>query len=305
MTAFSDDDSERFDPAVVESLEALGNRQRLEILFVLAERKYALEANSTAMSFTELYDAVDSHSTSQFSYHLQRLVGAFVVETPDGYRLTYAGDKVRRAVVSGLYDSSPPLAPLDISGTCPGCGGQSLTARSENDRFVVECTTCDTPVVFDLYPRSISRDRSPGEVVDSFGYGIWAKFVFARGGVCPECFGPVETTFDRSGMGGQPFVVAVNRCPECWFTVYIPVDVVAAFHPVVMAALWEHGVSVFDVPLWELFEYTTTDAWRSTVVSDDPFTAHVEIRLDDVRLRIAVDDALRPSLLKKESLAHE
>lgn len=292
-----EDDSPQIEERVVESIEALASRQRLEILVALAERKYTVWAETTAMSFTELYDAVDCQSTSQFTYHLKQLVDKFIVETPEGYQLTYAGDKVRRAIFSGLYDSSPAFEPFQVHGTCPHCGAQSLEAHSANDWFTVECPECEVAIVSDLFPHSMARGRSPREIVDSFGSSIWAKFIFVRGSVCPECYGRVETTIQCPEQGTHPYSVVVNECRECWFTIRMPVDVAVAFHPLVVEALWRHGVSVLDTPLWELFEYTTGEFWDSTVVSEDPFVAHVEITLDDVCLRLSVDQTLSVSVL--------
>lgn len=289
-------DKPTVDQRVVESIEALSNTQRLEILVALADRKYTDEEETAAMTFTELYDAVDCQSTSQFSYHLSQLVDTFIVETPDGYQLTYAGDKVQRAIVSGLYESPHPFEPVAIDGTCPSCEAQALEARTDNDRFVIDCAACDSPIITDLFPRSVSQGRSPREIVESFGYSIWAKYLFVRGDVCPECYGVVETAIELTEKGRRSFAVAVSECQECRFTVHIPVDVIVAFHPVVMDAFWQHGVSLLDIPLWEVFEYTTDDCWNLTVESTDPFAATVEITLDDATLRLTVDDSAAVTL---------
>nr|WP_233340926.1 winged helix-turn-helix domain-containing protein [Haloprofundus sp. MHR1] len=291
----SEDRSQQVDQRIVESIETLASRQRLEILVALAEKKYATGAETPAMSFTELYDAVDCQSTSQFTYHLKQLVDTFIVETPEGYQLTYAGDKVRRAVFSGLYDSSPAFEPFDIKGTCPHCGVESLKANLANDWFTVECPDCEVPIVSDLFPQSMARGRSPQEIVDSFGAAIWAKFVFVRGGICPECYGRVDTTIQCPEQDTHPYSVAINECRECWFTISMPVDMVVAFHPLVVEAFWRHGVSVLEVPLWELFEYTTAEFWETTVVAEDPFLASVELTVDDVNLSFSVDHTLNVS----------
>ena len=87
-------DETRIDQAVIDAISALGNRTRLEILLALAIAERDRREQWLTLSFTDLYDAVDLDSTSQFSYHLDRLVGPFIAETPDGYRLTYGGDKI-------------------------------------------------------------------------------------------------------------------------------------------------------------------------------------------------------------------
>lgn len=295
----TEDTVTQVDRNVIESIEALANQQRLEILVALAEQKYEDGAETSTMSFTQLYDAVSCRSTSQFSYHLKQLVGKFVVETQNGYQLTYAGDKVRRAVFSGLYESSHTFGPVAVEGACPNCSAQSLSAYSTDDRFTIECRECKTPIVSDLFPRSIAQGRSTREIIDSFGYGIWAKYIFVRGDVCPECYGRLDTAVQQVERGERPMTVSVSECRQCWFTVYLPIDVVVAFHPVVIEAFWQHGVSLLDIPLWELFEYTTTETWNTTVMAEEPFSASVEIVLNETEIRLSVDHQHSVAVLEK------
>lgn len=294
----SEGTARQIDESVIESIEALANQQRLEILVTLAEKKYEDGAKS-GMSFTQLYDAVDCQSTSQFSYHLKQLVGRFVVETEDGYQLTYAGDKVRRALFSGLYESSHTFDPVAIEGACPNCAAQSLEAYAADGQFIVACRACVTPIVSDLFPQSIAQGRSTQEIVDSFGYGIWAKYMFIRGGVCPECYGRLDTAVEQQERGDHSMSVSINECRRCWFTVYFPIDVVVAFHPVVIEAFWQHGISLLDIPLWELFEYTTTENWKTTVRAVEPFSASVEILFDDTEIHLSVDHQPSVTVVEK------
>ncbi len=287
------------DESVIESIEALANQQRLEILVALAERKYEDVAEPSAMSFTRLYDAVSCQSTSQFSYHLKQLVGRFVADTDDGYQLTYAGDKVRRALFSGLYESSHAFGPVAVDGTCPNCGAESLRAHSADEQFTVECRQCETPILSDLFPQSVARERSTQEILDSFGYSIWAKYLFVRGNVCPECYGRLDTAVHQLAHGKRSTSVSVSECRRCWFRVSFPIDVVVAFHPVVIEAFWNHGVSLLDIPLWKLFRYTTAENWNTTVRETEPFAASVEIVLDETAIRLAVDDEPSVVVLEK------
>jgi DNA-binding transcriptional ArsR family regulator len=118
----------KIDQDLVDALGALGNRSRLEILLALAEAERDQQEQWLYMSFTELYDTIDFESTSQFSYHLDRLVGPFVAEAADGYRLTYAGDKIVRTIVAGLYENTRRFDDTDVDGVCVFCGTDSLVA---------------------------------------------------------------------------------------------------------------------------------------------------------------------------------
>ena len=77
-----------------EAFSVLGDQARLGILRALATADGPL-------AYVELYDAVEYDDSSNFSYHLDKLVGHFVRKTDDGYRLYDAGRRVVEAVVSG------------------------------------------------------------------------------------------------------------------------------------------------------------------------------------------------------------
>ncbi|WP_254761923.1 ArsR/SmtB family transcription factor [Natrinema marinum] len=279
------------DGEIVDTIGALGNRTRLEILLALAEAERKRREQPLSLPFTALYDAVDVDSTSQFSYHLDRLVGRFVAETPDGYRLTYGGTKIVRTIRSGLYESTHGFDDVAVGGACVFCEGRSLVATVEDERFVVRCDSCESTLVTDLLPRSQTRNRSPAAVVDSVGYRIWSTYALVRGAVCPECYGPIDTDATEHDRDGRTFYTLEHTCRECRFTVSMPIEVSAAFHPVALAFCWEHGISLPDTPIWEFFEYLVTDAVTTDVASVEPLEATVAITLDGETLRLEIDDS--------------
>ena len=285
-------DDAHLDQAVIDAIASLGNRTRLEILLALADAEREHRTQPYAMSFTDLYRVVDVDSTSQFSYHLSRLVGGFVAETDDGYRLTYAGNKVVRAVLSGLYESAPAFDAVEVNGVCVFCEASPLVATQEDELLVVRCTACDSALVTDYLPRSQVRTRTPSEVVASAGYRIWGSAVQLRGDVCPECYGRVETTLEEHELDGRPAHLLVSTCPECWLVLRLPLEVAAAFHPAAVGFFWDHGISLFDLALWEVFEYVTSGALSAEVASVDPVEATVELALDGETLRLRMDESL-------------
>lgn len=288
-------DERRLDQAV-DAVGALGNRTRLEILLALADAAQERQEQWLTLSFTELYGAVDIDSTSQFSYHLDRLIGQFVAEEPDGYRLTYGGDKIVRTVRSGVYESSRSFDDIDISGVCPGCGDAALVAAVDRERFVVRCRSCEATLLTDLLPRSQTRNRSVSAIVDSVGYRIWSLYTLVRGSVCPECFGQIDTVVGTHDLEGRTFHTLEHTCAECQFTIHMPIEVSAAFHPAVVGHFWDHGISLLDTPLWEFFEYIVTGVVTTTVARIDPLEATFEIAFDDETLRLRMDDSLTVSL---------
>lgn len=289
-------DGTSVDEDVVDAVGALGNRTRLEILLALAEAERDRQEQWLSMSFTELYDAVDVTSTSQFSYHLDRLVGWFVAETPEGYRLTYGGDKTVRTVLSGVYESTRSFDDLEVDGVCPFCEESALVATVDEEWFVVRCDACDSTLLNDLLPRSQTRSRTAREVVDSVGARIWSTYTLVRGDVCPECYGRMDAAVDPLRHEGRTFYTVEHTCRECWLTVHMPLEVTAAFHPAAIGFLWNHGVSLVELPLWEFFEFLVTGVVTVDVTSVDPLAATAEITLEGETLGLEIDDSLTATL---------
>ena len=284
------DQSGQIDQEVVDAISSLGNTQRLQILLALDEVDQEHQKPWHTMSFTELYDAVDIDSSSQFSYHLDKLVGQFVSETPDGYRLTYSGSKIVRVILSDVYDSTSTFEDSEVSGVCLFCAEPSLLATLDAEQFRIRCTSCDAILITDFFPQSQTRERTSAEVIQSFGYRIWSMYIQLRGNVCPECFGRVDTVVDLYQHDGKAIHLHVSSCRECQHIISIPIEVAILFHPEALHLFWEHDVSVPDTPLWELFEYMTSDTITTTIVSEDPFEAHFEITLDDTTRCFSMDD---------------
>ncbi|WP_255168706.1 ArsR/SmtB family transcription factor [Natrononativus amylolyticus] len=283
----------RIDQALVDAIAALGNRTRLEILLALAEAEREHRTQGYRLSFTELYNAIDVESTSQFSYHLTQLVGQFVAETPDGYRLTYSGDRIVRTVLSGLYEHSRSFDAIDVDGVCVFCEKSTLAAAVDEEHFVVRCRSCESTLLTDLLPRSQTRGRSAAAVVDSVGTRIWGSRVLVAGGVCPVCYGRADAAVDAHRSGDRHLYTVDHTCRECRLAVHIPLEATAAFHPAAIGFFWDHGISLQDRPLWEFFEFIVTGAVTADVAAVDPLEATVEISLDGETLRLAVDDDLR------------
>ena len=285
-------DDAHLEQEVVDAIASLGNRTRLEILLALAEAERDHRTQSYAMSFTDLYRAVDVESTSQFSYHLTQLVGGFVAETEGGYHLTYAGNKIVRAVLSGSYESAPDFGTVEVDGVCVFCEEASLVATQDDELLVVRCGACDSPLVTDYLPRSQARNRTPSEIVASSGYRIWGTAVQLRGDVCPECNGRVETVLEEHELDARSSHLLASTCPECWLVIRLPLEVVAAFHPAAIGFFWDHGVSLLDLTLWEVLEYVVSGALTAAVESVDPAAATIELTLDEETLRLRVDETL-------------
>ncbi len=283
------DHSTQIDQDVVEAISSLGHAHRLQILLALdtAEREH--QKPRQTMSFSELYKEVDIDSTSQFSYHLNQLIDQFITETSDGYRLTYSGNKITRVILSGLYESVVPFDDTEVPGSCIFCDEPALVATVETELFRIRCTSCDAILVTDFIPKSQSRGRTAEEIIDSYGYRIWSMFLQLRGRVCPECFGLIDKDVDVYEQNGKSLYISVNRCRECNYIITLPIEMAVAFHPSVIYWCWRYDLPLLDTPLWEFFEYLTSDVIATEVLDEDPFVANVEITLGDQTLNLKIE----------------
>lgn len=288
----SSEDGGHIDPAVSDAIRTLGNDCRLEILFTLAEREWELKRQGHALSFTDLYKRSNVESTSQFSYHLTQLVGQFVAETSDGYRLTYAGEKIVRTVRSGLYESTPSFDTVEVDGLCPFCRESALVADSRDERFIIRCSACNSSLLADSFPRSQASGRSPAEIVASFGTRLWSAALSVKGGVCPECCGPIDVDIDTRETDGMAFHTLSSTCRECRMVVHLPVELLATFHPATAAMLRRHGITFLETPLWELFEHFSDSHWTTEIRSRSPLEVSFEIDVDEERVCLEMDDKL-------------
>ncbi|WP_255197836.1 winged helix-turn-helix domain-containing protein [Halorarius litoreus] len=290
-----------------EAFAALGNELRVTVLRVLAEAAAdAATDDERGLSFTEIYDRVDIDSTSQLSYHLDKLDGMFVRRSPDGYRLTQAGDRVVRAVRSGTYTATPTFPRTELDGRCHACRATTLVAEYRDPLLVVDCTACDTRVVTYDLPPAESVDRTPLEVLQSCDQRVHHEYGMALQGTCAMCGGRTEVSTrtrdppdddastDDASTDGAPGYLCVAACRSCQHEVYAPLEVRLLYHPAVVSFYWQQGVDASTIPFWNVATYLTD--WRVDRVSTDPDRFHVTVVYSDERLHLAVDDELAVSV---------
>lgn len=277
-----------------EAFAILGNELRVEILRTLwtEERAEDGQREPTGLSFSELCERVDATNSSQFSYHLDRLDGAFVRSTDEGYRLTRAGEKVVRAILAGTYNERPDFEPVELEGLCPACQATCFEARHEDEILVVRCTDCETRLLsYALSPQQV-ENRTPREVVESADRYVREEFAMAIGGVCAECAGKMTSHVRPSGEPLQDRYLEVAECEGCGHRLTAPVEARLTYHPAVIAFYWERGVDVTDEPFWGTFTRLHSEEWETECLSSEPYEFRVVISLDGDELRVELDGDL-------------
>lgn len=243
----------------------LTNDLRLEILLAL------WGAPEFSISFAELRKAVGERDSGTFTYHLSELVGHFVGETANEYELQCPGHRVLDAIRSGVFHQEGTVGPVGFGATCPDCDAPLTFAYDTDYIGRVGCADCSSRVLEWPFDPGGVADRPPREIAAAFDRRTRLVRACALDGVCPFCAGRVDrqlvqepsssglrvgvpedlSRYEEYFARDHPAVVDLD-CRRCSFCSFVPVGVVLLARPHVTGRLWERGLDVRDVPLWEL-----------------------------------------------------
>ncbi len=293
--------SERFVTQIEpeEAFALLADETRLGILRAI------WDADVRTVTFTELRRAVGMRDPGQFNYHLNKLVGRFVVRTDEGYRLTQTGKQVNGAIASGMYTAHESLDPIALDHRCRRSGEQ-LTLRYERETVRIECESCpvcpsgwEAPV-----PPVVFAGHDSDEIPEAVSRYFRTKVRQAVNGFCPYCSGRMESTvtpFDaadheRLSEDRSDDLTSRSLDPAVWFDCRQcgAVSKVALDHallltdPVVANFHRENRISVRGRSIWELSELGPDEI---DLESRHPLRVAVTFRVDESTLTVVVDGA--------------
>lgn len=263
------------------AFEVLSEGVRVDILRELTAR---LKERPTepAVGFADLRRQVGMRDSGNFSYHLQKLTGQFVLQTDEGYRIGPAGLQVVAALISGVYGAGVELGPVELDDDCPACG-ERLTATYEEGLLLVECPN-GHPFKNAVPPGAVD-DRSLAEVVTLLTHKTRHDMEFVLDHTCPFCYAQVEWTADVDTDAPMPETDA--QCDRCGVRFEVPVVVALTTHPTVAAFYHDHGVGVRNVPLWTRAFFDAVDVTRG-----DETALQATVELEGDRLEATLDDSL-------------
>ncbi len=272
-----------------------------ETRFAIVEALWNAEAETT--SFSELREAVGVRDSGQFNYHLDRLTDHFVRKTDEGYALTHAGERVIGSILSGSYTRGARLDPIPIDADCIECGAD-LRATYEDERATIECESCGVTVTeFDVPPGILDgyeREALPGV------FDRWLKSTMFEQlrGFCPLCTGRVRSEFvvSETVAPGSESVSDLGlrlTCDRCGVSTQSVLAGALFDQPALVAFAADHGVDLWETPVWELEWLITAEA---DVVSEAPPRGRVQFDLDGERLSLTVDEDLTAVAVERTSL---
>lgn len=305
-------------PRLTDAFELLSNETRLAILLALWEAYDPHDTDDT-VTFSELCDRIGVRDSGNFTYHLNKLVGHFVEQTDEGYRLRNAGRKIVQATIAGTGLEERTLPPTEIDMSCYRCGAP--VELSYQDEYLYHiCTDCKgntgqdfdrerpvgTLMMFDFDPAGLT-DRSPGEVFVAGSIKSLRDFGSLIRGICPACSGPIEDSIrvcesheappgdvcPTCGTGDEVRVSYV--CSVCKHGDSYPVHAAIYDHPAVVAFCRKHGVeTTYDLSdpeaCSELWAHLLQRTY--TLVSEDPIRVRVSVPGDGETLHLTLDATL-------------
>jgi transposase-like protein/DNA-binding transcriptional ArsR family regulator len=308
---------------VTDAFKLLSDEIRLAILLALWEA-YEPDTENNDVSFSQLFDRVGVSDSGNFSYHLGKLVGHFVEETDDGYRLRNSGLNIVRAVIAGSGLETRRLPPTEIPRSCYHCGAP-VELSYEDERLYQICTECEgnlgpdsaeqapegTLIVYDDFNPAGLSHRTPEEVfvAGTIEYLQGVKLLIR--GVCPECSGPIQESLHicdshdapagelcpncgTSMLGGWNEARVRYVCSVCKHSASYPAWVALFDHPAVVAFYHEHGFDMtydLDDPevCGRLFDRLRKE---QTLVSTGPVRIRVTVTCNGAELYMTLDEDL-------------
>lgn len=289
-----------------EAFDVVGDETRLQILEALADADEPL-------AYTELFDRIEYEDTSNFTYHLEKLIGHFVRKTDNGYTPRLAGRRIVEAIFSGIVTDAPVVERTDVDMGCMYCGGQTEMAYYD-EVAMIYCRECegrigkrgpvgqwpisDSDIVgYVGIPPAGVYDRTPTEILNAAGIWTLAGVQSIVRGVCPRC----SATIDRSARVCENHDTADNFCSRCNHQFGVSVDVRCTNCPFktispypthalgtidLLSFMTEHNIDPFASDSFHLRECTEER------LSIDPLRVQYTFTADGDFLTLTVDEEL-------------
>ena len=288
-----------------EAFDIVGDEVRSQVLRALGEADEPL-------SYSELLDRIEYDSTN-FHYHLDKLVGHFIRKTEAGYVLRQAGGRVVKAILSGAVTEYPILERTPVETPCFLCGG-TLEMSYRQEIVGLFCTDCGGTRTGTSDPTG-QATQPPTDIVGALGLppaGIYGRtpseslraaeiWTISQGqavarDVCPWCSASLEHTVsvcenhdpsqDHCDECDHRFGVHVHiACSNCIFEQTSIVTARLLSNRDVMTFMLNHGIDPISP---DAFHLTA----KETIHSTDPLEVSFTFTADSDTLTVTVGQDL-------------
>jgi DNA-binding transcriptional ArsR family regulator len=252
---------------IESALDLLSNETRFDILRALATQRFD-ETDATGMTFTELFEAIETDDSGNFNYHLKRLLDRLVTKEGEYYRLTHGGIQLFSSLQATTYAPGyEEVIPLDQS--CPLCQGALRATYREGYLDI----GCEDHLLLETYVHptwigSLSTDEFLRRVSVILHHQIEEIVT----GFCPLCHGALGCELRTDA---EPYPVQYYYpCEQCGTELRLRPQQTVSCHVSVQAFYRERGIELRETPPWQLYE----TYGETTVRSEDP--PRVEFDLD-------------------------
>jgi hypothetical protein len=297
------------DIAPEDAFSLLGNDIRADVIRALGEADLE-KGDASSLSFSDLHARVSGDvPSSQFNYHLQKLVGRFVEQTDGGYQLRPVGVNLYRVIRAGTFTREVSMGPVELDVDCYSCDGV-VVAAYDDGRFVVECRDCGRLYNRVAMPPSAVEDAQAETLLARVDQYSRHELLASSKGVCHVCVNELNTGIrsasdtDWEGTGGIDIFVS-SHCEHCGYHHDMSVGVALLYEPELISFCSDHGVDVLETPIWELEFAMTGDC--VTVVSTDPWRIAFRHTIDGNSLELVVDadlTVLEKTRIETEQVEH-
>lgn len=271
-----------------EAFSLVANDTRFDILQALWD---AANDGADPVAFTSLRERAVVRDSGQFNYHLDQLTPRFVRHVEDGYELTFAGEQVIGAAVSGVYTEAEAheVEPIPV-GTCQECGG-TIEGGYQRGHITVECVDCDAVFTNLPAPPVLAASYTADALPQVFSRRLLTAVTTLNRGFCELCGGRIERELAESWLDRdeQDPLGIRYECQACGRTVHAVVGAALLDHPAVVSFLFEHGVDLRETPIWALDWLYNPE---TTLVSEESRRFDVAFSLDDDELQLTLDEKL-------------
>lgn len=282
------------EPAPEEVFAAIGDKKRLEIVWILHDAY--VQGPPYDLSFSELHSrmSVDIDS-SQLNYHLQQLVGHFVKKSNHSYRLRTAGKHLCQTFQAGVFHTPQEPITVDAGFECHYCK-TPVEAIFNEERVDVQCPCCEYIYIGKPVELPLNVFDDAAAAFEQFSKYIHHKVLgFARG-VCTRCGNALGTEIYKSNeinikiMQSRDKVAVDRSCSHCGHRGFLDVGVALLGDQGLRLFCSEHGVDVLSTPFWKL-EWATTSK-QTTVLSTNPWEVALQVNYGNDTLEMIVDGDL-------------
>lgn len=298
------------DSSIDEAFQLLADNTRLAILRDLWTTYNPHDP--TPVPFSTLKERLEIDDSGRLNYHLGELTAHFINRSTDGYRLSEAGKRVMRVIISGTAVDDFELPPTEIDVTCIFCGGHTEIEYADG-LLSHRCLGCTSRCVVDYPPSLLSQeelppagllDRTPDEIYYLNRVWMTHREAAVKDEVCPECSGPMpvediricedhdpDPTYENvcDGCGSIFYGMVFHTCSICKFSLQIPTLFYPPTHPAVIAFYYDHGIE-FDLAAHEDHEHMLE--YEEELRSTDPFRFQTTIPLDGDAISVTYDEQM-------------